>query len=165
MTPELILSLIGVIIGFAALIIAAATLWATVHPIWVQYRDRRLLKKKFSLGPFDEFTIEQSTRYYIRPKCSNIDPAQEQEIRQAAFATREDLFDKVDQFLSRDDVAHRHLLILADSGTGKTSFVLNYYTHNARRAKRKRHNLTLVSLGLKQAADNLCLDGVVEFLD
>src|SRR5690242_15719458 len=36
--------------------------------------NRHLLNQKFARGPFDKATIERATRYYIRPKCSNIDP-------------------------------------------------------------------------------------------
>jgi hypothetical protein len=118
------------------------------------HHNRQMLKMKFGQGPYDDATIEHSTRYYIRPKCSNIDPAQEKEIRHALVATREDLFDKVDQFLDHDKT-QRHLLILADSGTGKTSFVLNYYAYNARKTKRKRHTIALVSLGMKNADERI----------
>ena len=59
-----------------------------------EHKTRKLLNAQFERGPYDKATIERSTRYYIRPKCSNIDPAQEKEIRHALVATREDLFDK-----------------------------------------------------------------------
>src|SRR5688572_6038722 len=122
------------IIGILGLILA----WASIrYPQIVERKKQRLLHDKLSRGLYDQATIEQSTRYYIQPKCSNIDPAQEQEIRHALIATREKLFDKVDYFLDRD-MSQRHLLILADSGMGKTSFVLNYYVHNQHRSSRKK---------------------------
>lgn len=129
---------IGVAIG-------AAQLWIS----WREYRDRRLLNRQFSQGPYDSATIERSTQWYIRPKCSNIDPAQEVEIRRALLATREDLFLKIDFFLDNQDIS-RHLLILADSGTGKTSFVLNYYVHNSR-SRHNKHKILLVPLGDRNA--------------
>jgi hypothetical protein len=72
------------------------------------------------------------------------------ELRHALTATRESLFEKVDYFLDHES-SRRHLLVLADSGTGKTSFVLNYYVHNANRSRRKRHPLALVPLGIIDA--------------
>jgi predicted NACHT family NTPase len=107
-------------------------------------RNRQILMARISQGSYDKETILQSTQFYISPKCSNIDPAQEEEVRQALMATRESLFEKIDYFIDHGS-SKRHLLILADSGTGKTSFVLNYYAYSLRRRKRKAANLFLVS--------------------
>ncbi len=150
MTSELLLSILGLGVALATLLIGIGRLGATIYPIWLEHKNRCLLKEKFSRGPYDRTTIEQSARYYIKPKCSNIDPTQEKELRHALVATREDLFEKVDYFLDHDH-SRRHLLVLADSGMGKTSFVLNYYTHNARRPKKMRYRLALVPLGVKDA--------------
>ncbi len=150
MTPELFLSILGLSFALVTLLVGIGRLWAAIYPIWLEHKNRCLLKEKFSRGPYDRATIEQSARYYIKPKCSNIDPTQEKELRHALLATREDLFEKVDYFLDHDDTL-RHLLVLADSGMGKTSFVLNYYTHNARRPKKMRYRLALVPLGIKDA--------------
>lgn len=115
-----------------------------------EFRNRKILTDRLSRGSYDKETIQQSTKYYISPKCSNIDPAQEEEMRQALMATKESLFDKIDYFIDHDS-SKRHLLVLADSGTGKTSFVLNYYAYNVRRRGRKSQNLFLVHLGFKDA--------------
>jgi hypothetical protein len=117
-------------------------------------RNRQILMARISQGSYDKETILQSTQFYIRPKCSNIDPAQEEEVRQALMATRESLFEKIDYFIDHGS-SKRHLLILADSGTGKTSFVLNYYAYSLRRRKRKAPNLFLVYLGFKDADERL----------
>jgi hypothetical protein len=109
---------------FLPFIIKSITPLTKLYSTVKEFKDRKILTEKLSRGAYDKETIEQSTKYYISPKCSNIDPAQEEEIRQALMATRESLFDKIDYFLDHDS-SKRHLLILADSGTGKTSFVLN----------------------------------------
>ena len=151
MTLELIVAVITLV---ATLVLGIPQLIAAVQPVASQIRDRRLLSDKFGRGPFDKATIERSTRYYIRPKCANVDPAQEEETRHAASIVTGDLFERVDKFLEQDDSTRRHLLILADSGTGKTSFVLNYYAYNARKPKQKRHRIALIPLGAKDA-DNM----------
>lgn len=117
------------------------------------YQKIQLFNDKLGLGGrYDEATIEQSIRYYVRPKCSNLDPAQERELRHALFATREDLFGRIDYFLDHDD-SQRHLLILADSGMGKTAFTINYLVHNYQRNRGKRKQIALVHLGVKDADD------------
>lgn len=135
-------------ISIGALGIAFIRTWVAVLPILQKHRDTRELKKKFAQGPFDINTIESSTRFYIRAKCCNVDPSQEIELRHALVATREDLFTVVDEFLDANDNSNRCLLLLADSGTGKTSFLLNYYMHNLRRPKKSRHRISLVPLSL-----------------
>jgi hypothetical protein len=144
LTPEIFWAAAGVIVAAIGVVVGV------LYPIRSERKNRRILSEKFSRGPYDQATIDSATRYYIRPKCSNVDPAKEEEIRRAVIVAKEDLFAIVDQFLEHDDV-RRHLLILADSGTGKTSFVLNYYVHNAHRSKRKRHKLALVPLSLRHA--------------
>jgi hypothetical protein len=78
-----------------------------------------------------------------------VDPAQEAEIRQVV-ATEETLFAAVDKHLAKDN-PHRHLLLLADSGMGKSSFVLNYYARTQRLSKNKRQRLAVVPLGIPDA--------------
>src|SRR5215510_9973682 len=116
----------AVVMAVVVLLVNTGQLYFAISPVWSERKRRRLLRDNFNRGPYDTQTIERSTRYYIRPKFSNLDPAQEKEIRHALAVAQEDLFDKVDYFLDHDD-SRRHVLILADSGTGKTSFVLNYY--------------------------------------
>ncbi len=138
--------------GIAAIVAIAVGIRTLIHQTWQERRNRRVLNEKFSRGPYDKGTIERSTRYYIRPKCSEIDPAQKMEPRDVVTERHDDLFGVVDEFLDGDD-SHRHLWVLGDTGTGKTSFVLNYYAHNARRSNRKRHCLALVPLGIKNSEE------------
>jgi DNA replicative helicase MCM subunit Mcm2 (Cdc46/Mcm family) len=56
------------------------------------------------------------------------------------ITTQEDLFAAVDKHLA-DDSLYRHILLLADSGMGKSSFVLNYYARNQELPTRKRQRL------------------------
>ncbi|MCP4688669.1 MAG: hypothetical protein GY859_11505, partial [Desulfobacterales bacterium] len=130
MSPELekIFTYFGIASGIFMAIMAVMRVWASIYPFWKARRDRRILIDKFARGPFDEDAIQRSTRWFIRPRCSNIDPGREKEIRHALTATHGDLFKKVDQFIE-EDADIKHLLVLADSGTGKTTFVLNYYAH------------------------------------
>lgn len=139
-----ILSIIGLVATIIGLAIGLAQLWTGLAPLIENKARRRILNERFSKGPYDRAVIEQATKYYIRPKCSNIDPAQEVELRHALIATREDLFTKIDQFID-NNTTRKHLFILADSGTGKTSFILNYYVHNLRR--QNKHRIALVHLG------------------
>ncbi|MFZ1610943.1 MAG: hypothetical protein WAT52_07735 [Chitinophagales bacterium] len=88
------------------------------------YRAEKSLFPYYTVGH-----IEESQKKYIRTKCQNIDPANDINLKQSfAFATREDLL----KFFLRKvfkvkENENRFYLILADSGMGKTTFMLNLY--------------------------------------
>jgi hypothetical protein len=158
-----------IIIATLALWVSIGRLWAAIHPILVERRANKILTDKLSRGPYDVQTIRRSTQYYVRPKCANIDPAKKVELTHALDAIREDLFSIIDKFLSDENDKKHHLFLLADSGTGKTSFLLNYYAYNLNKSKKIRHVIALVPLGLK-AADEYILniqnkENTVLFLD
>lgn len=164
------LQLVGCTIAFAALCIGVGRLWATFHPLWERWRARQILEDRLARGSYDKATIERCTRYYVRSCCANVDPAREQEFRKAAFVTADDVFDRIDEFLDDREETQRHILILADSGIGKTSFVLNYYVHNTRRPRKRRQRLVLVNLGNDDADERIAeivddRENTVIFLD
>jgi predicted NACHT family NTPase len=76
-----------------------------------------------------------------------MDPAQEKEPGDIFSSNPRKLFTAVDDYLSKD--SRRYLLILADSGMGKTSFFLNYYARNLKRAKRKQRQIAIIPLSIK----------------
>ena len=130
-------------------------LWEQILPAWNAYRQKQALEKKLLRGHYTSQKIQNSTRHYIWPKCStDVDPAHRDEIRQALVATTSDLRERVDFFLCDGD-AQRHLIILADSGMGKTSFLLNYFAYNERRSKRHRLRIALVYLGSTDCDDKI----------
>lgn len=114
----------------------------------------RLINRRTSSGtlgnvPFDAAAIQESVRYFVRQNCQNLDPSHEVEIRKALVATREDLFAVVDRFVLNDS-GHKHLFVLADSGTGKTTFMLNYFEYNR---KRKSRNKVLIEMNSLATVD------------
>ena len=143
-----------ILFGFVPFVVKSLLPFTRLWSALSEARNQKILMDQLSRGSYDKETIQQSTKYYIIPKCSNIDPAQEEEVRQALMATKESLFDKIDYFIDHGS-SKRHLLVLADSGTGKTSFLLNYYAYNLRQRGKKSQNLLLVYLGLKDADDRI----------
>lgn len=141
------------VIGVVATIVGAiAGVIAAFYAFWPYHQQRRrkkLIEKEFGSELYLPEDIERSTRYYIRPNCSSVDPGQEAEMRKVKV-TVEPLFEMIDKHLAVDSAA-RHLLLLADSGMGKSSFVLNYYAYNQQRPRKVRNRIAVVPLGIPNA--------------
>lgn len=144
---------LSVIIGILATIAGAFFEFFGFRSYRQQRRTQKLLEKSFGSDLYGPEVIERSTRYYIPPNCSSVDPAQEAELRRV-MPTEEKLFEKIDKYLTKDD-SGRHLLLLADSGMRKSSFVLNCYARNQRLPKRKRQRLAVVPLGIPEADEEI----------
>lgn len=144
-----LVSLIGGITGiFVGLVIISPKLIQ-----WIRnFNDWRSLRKRLGAELYTTDDILKATRYYIKPDCQDVDPTQEQEIR-LVHAVKASLFKNVDQILEAPS-KYKFIIILADSGMGKTSFVLNYYARHWRSIRRKRKfNIALIPLGIRNADD------------
>ncbi|MFI5399058.1 MAG: hypothetical protein ACHQ9S_26300 [Candidatus Binatia bacterium] len=120
-----------------------------------RWQLRRFLQGQLGSRLFPAAVMEEATRWYVEPDCSNVDEAQEAELRHAVVV-KEPLVKKVDAYLQGDD-RFRYLLLLADSGMGKTSFVLNYYAGKRGRfgLGRGRLQLAVIPLGHPRADDEI----------
>ncbi|MCU0645143.1 MAG: DUF1566 domain-containing protein, partial [bacterium] len=118
------------------------------------YLDRRSLKKRLGAELYTQQDILRATKYYIKPNCQDVDPSQEEDIR-AVHAVKNKLFEKMDELL-KNHSKFKYLIVLADSGMGKTAFVLNYYARHWRSsARRRKFKIALVPLGIKDAESHV----------
>ncbi len=83
---------------------------------------------KTHVSSFTDAEITQAVVNYIEPDASNVDPANEDDLRDFAFV-REQVFPAIDRSLDSTDKVH--VLVLADSGMGKTTLLLNLYQGNS----------------------------------
>jgi hypothetical protein len=113
------------------------------------FQRNKLLKQKLSTEFYPSEVIENSTLYYICPDCSIDDPTNSHE-DQHVEAKRRNLFDVINDYLSKES-RYRHILLLADSGMGKTSFVLNYYVYNHHLQRHNRQKLVIMPLNIPDA--------------
>jgi hypothetical protein len=96
---------------------------------------------------YTEKEIRRAKRIYVRPDCAQVDPANEVEFRKFA-SVREQIFKSVPRYIDAEN--RRHLLILADSGMGKTTFCLNFFDYVRRVCKK---DVALISLARSNALD------------
>jgi hypothetical protein len=139
------------IVGISAPLIVALLIWLTGLPRKgftkvAAYISARRLAHVLRQGPFDSGTIGRAVQYYVRPMCSTSDPSIEAEPAQALITPRESLFKVLDRFLGQSVDRRKHLLLLADSGMGKTSFLLNYFAARGPKVLGGNRNIQLISL-------------------
>jgi hypothetical protein len=103
------------------------------------------LRREFGAEPYDEDQLARALENYIPPLCTNVDPAGAEDLR-LVVPFKNPLFEIVDDFLATDRT-EKHVLVLADSGMGKTSFLLNYYARNRRKRRGQQVRIAVVPLG------------------
>lgn len=101
---------------------------------------------------FTDEEIQAAVKHYIVPDCSNVDPSNESDIRHFV-GVREQVFTAIDRALATE--GKQHLLVLADSGMGKTTFLLNLFAQEQKRAKKSRRPMAIVPLGRPDAVDQV----------
>ncbi len=94
-------------------------------------KRQMLLKRQKELDTYytlDE--IKKATRYFINTKCQNVPPSNYSEPSEnEANAVRQDAIKFfIKKVFSNNSSVSRYYVIFADSGMGKTTFLLNLYT-------------------------------------
>jgi hypothetical protein len=141
-TTQLIVVICAILTALVPIIIALIT--RTIP--WLKERiDSRSLRKSKAASLFPLDNIERSITYYVPPTCQDLDPAGGEEPK-LVYAVKQNLFDALDDALSYP-TDYRHFFLLADSGMGKTSALINYYARHLRSWTNK-YKLALVPLGL-----------------
>jgi hypothetical protein len=118
------------------------------------FRNRRSahlaaeLQAKTNVQSFTDDDITAAVEDYIVPDATNVDPTNEDDLRTFAFV-REDIFVALDRALRSPDKVH--LMILADSGMGKTTLLLNFFARELDKRKAQRREVAIVPLGRPDA--------------
>lgn len=143
-------------------VLAAATILAAYgKPIahlvaWLRKRRASAiaasLKRKTHVASFTDSEIEEAVQRYVEPDTSNVDPADEDDLRDFAFV-REPIFAVVERALSSTE--KRHLLVLADSGMGKTTLLLNLAARELKKRDGRHNEIALVPLGRADAEEQI----------
>jgi hypothetical protein len=134
-----------------AVITAVAKIGPTIKRALKRHKDRISLR----IGAGSVYTpadIARATARYIEPDCQSVDPSGGEEFR-AVYAARENAFKSLDALFSESS-QYRYTIVLADSGMGKSSLLLNYYARHQRR-RRPEYTVALVPLGIPDAIERI----------
>jgi hypothetical protein len=150
--PDLLKS-VGVAASIIGTISAALTVVATRTVPWIRAkRGARLVKNSLTGQLYTPEGVNRSLRYYVSPDCQDLDPAGGEEPR-LVLGVRQKLFDLLDRALG-SGTEYRYIILLADSGMGKTSALLNYHVRHLRKL-RKPFNLAVIPLGIPDADERI----------
>ncbi len=156
------------IVGAITILIGVAQVILAYYPIRRDLRAKKIMAVDLTRRFFDKETIHRATRYYVRTKCTSYDPSCYDEISKFPAEESEDLFNTVDNVI-KTFRNNKFFLILADSGMGKTTFVLNYYIYNLCKHRKLQYKIEVVPLIHKDCDEYILSisdkDNTVLFLD
>ena len=104
---------------------------------------------------FNREEIQRAIGIYIPTQCQNVDPAgAEEPARVHAFAVRQKLIPFFIKKVFREKKEEKYYLVLADSGMGKTTFMINLFLKYTRK-RFKTCCIVLVPLGHPKADEKI----------
>lgn len=144
------------IAGFIALLIGVAEVkWKLIRTFWKERKQRKQLQDLFPFYTSQE--VQNATQYYVETTCQNIAPSKDEEPGQThAFATKEKI---IPFFLNKafkpQKEDRQFYIVLADSGMGKTTFLINLYLRYIDQFIKPSYQITLFPLGYPKIDDKI----------
>ncbi|HWM95080.1 MAG TPA: hypothetical protein VN493_30270 [Thermoanaerobaculia bacterium] len=145
MSQDLLKDLVA-IGSITSVIVTLITVLVTRTIPWAQAKLHSRAAKKLLGETFSD--VDEAIRYYIEPRCDSKDPSEGIVDIGADPSNKRKLFRVLDESLASP--RSRYLFILADSGMGKTSALINYFARHVRKW-RKPFRIAIVPLGISDA--------------
>jgi hypothetical protein len=139
---------LGGILATFAVAAPPALFWVAkrAHGFYRSKRDIKLAaaQDRMDYAPsFTEAEFAGARRHFVSGHCSNLDPSSELHLR-AAVGVREEILPALNRELSSPS-GSRHILILADSGMGKTTLLLNLFVQELGKPEAQRRPMALIA--------------------
>jgi hypothetical protein len=140
------------IITACAIVGAIAAAATKTIPLVRRLLARRPLQPLIRQEKYQPQIVKQATLNYIEPGCQSLDPSGLEDFRKV-IAPRQAAFSTLDEILDAES-DEKFTIVLADTGMGKTSLLLNYYSRHARRRKQE-FKIALVPLGQPRVTEQI----------
>lgn len=101
---------------------------------------------------FTEADLAAARKYFVELSCSNLDPTKELDLR-GALGVREPVLQAIAREMA--GARSRHLLVLADSGMGKTTLLLNLLRADLELPVDRRQNMVLITLARDDSIERI----------
>lgn len=148
LTLESVAKMVSIAVGSMAVAKAIGTsalpwIWSTIAS--------RTISHSTGANLYTPAQLRNSLKNYIAPECQDVDPTpqfsdQSDGTESMVNQSRRPLFKALDDAFSEQE-DHRYFLLLADSGMGKTSALINYCIRHIRRLVR-RYKLVVLPLNI-----------------
>ena len=115
-------------------------------------KDARRKELGTLIKSFQDVDISEAAIGYIIPNCSNVDPSGQEDLRNTV-GVQQNVFDALENELSAE--GRRHILVLADSGMGKTTLLLNLVGRELKKPREQRKRIALIPLSQPDAIDQI----------
>lgn len=153
------LQIIGLVVSVTGGALALANIYIKQTLPWLRARrGSRLFLERVGADIYTPAEIKRAIRYYVSPMCQTVDPAGGDEPSSSHGVGIKELFGFLDEAFG-DSTKLRYLILLADSGIGKTSALINYYARNSRfwftLRFRPKFKLAIINLGLKDTDERI----------
>ncbi len=137
----------GIAVMLALLAVVSSLIWNLLTQFWT-FRKQRTLKR--DLFPFyTELEINRATQYYVETTCQNVAPSKQEEPGHTDPIVVKEYVIPV--FLNRAFHPKKEdcqfYLVLADSGMGKTTFMINLYLRYINQFRHPAYRIKLFPLG------------------
>ncbi|OGA49498.1 MAG: hypothetical protein A3F74_19485 [Betaproteobacteria bacterium RIFCSPLOWO2_12_FULL_62_58] len=147
------LTLLGLIVSVVLVLLGVAALGAQLLPIIAEHKRKTALRNSELASVYQIGEIRGAVEYYIEPDCSPLDPASEEDLRQI-IPVRTPLLRTLDGYLAQGG-RRKYVLLLADSGMGKTSFLLNYFARHQLNHPSKNRGICLIPLNTENVEEKI----------
>ncbi|CAE6851002.1 hypothetical protein R69658_07154 [Paraburkholderia aspalathi] len=143
-------STIKAVSGCAVTITIMVKAWSSIQKAILDWKAKKLASKiseQTHVASFSSTDIRDAITGYVWPDASAIDPADEADLRNVPVTGS--LHDAVLKIIGAQR-ERLHLILLADSGMGKTTFCINFYAKYW-----KKRNVAIVPLGRADAVEQI----------
>lgn len=121
----------------------------------VQYYRNQFIKRKIKT-----WTGKQTEKYFIETRGQNIDPCENDEIKDASeYSMTERLIPFFINKVFKNEIDNQYYIILGDSGMGKTTFIIHLFNKYSKKIL-KKYDIEIISLyhsSCIDAIDNIVL--------
>jgi len=145
-------SALAVLLGLAAGLLKLISAILDYRRLKEAEKIQRKISFSGSVSSFTSSDIRDGIKNYVVPDCAQTDPSNQNDLRNVADV-RESVMSAVERFIDRGD-QYRHMLILADSGMGKTTFCMNFYVRMSKK-KNSNYACAIIPLGRPSVLENI----------
>lgn len=145
--------------AFLSLILTCAIVYLTVYIIKRTYNYYKTCKASQDLAPyFDNNKVKMSIKYFIPTKGQNFSPTHEEEPSASSkYIVNKNLIPWfIDEVFKGEKEGDKFYLILADSGMGKSTFMINLFMkYNSFFNFNRKYKIKLIPFGDERIIDQL----------